>query len=93
MGCGASAPVQSIDAKVEIGKTDEKGVTYVEQGKTRHEVVKENLTIAESDAVKAKAGNETFIASVLKARAEAADNAEIMTDCCARLATWPADAG
>ena len=29
--------------------------------------------------------NETFIASILKARAEAADNAEVMKKCCVRL--------
>ena len=32
-----------------------------------------------------RAQNETFIATVLKARAECADNADVLKDCCTRL--------
>ena len=28
MGCGAGKPVESIDARVDIASTDDKGVTY-----------------------------------------------------------------
>ena len=86
MGCGASAPeVKSVDAPVDVKTTDGKGVTYVEQGTTRQEVAKESLEIAEADAVAAKAGNETFIASVLKARAECPEDAGVIRECVERL--------
>jgi hypothetical protein len=76
MGCGASAPVETIkDARV----------TEAERGTTRAEVARDNLTIAEVESVKTKAGNETFIASCLKAREEHADDAKVMTECCTRL--------
>ena len=60
-------------------------VSIEERGETAIESVKDRLVISESSAVKTKASNETFIASVLKARAECADDAEIMKDCCVRL--------
>ena len=41
-------------------------VTEVESGVTRVEVAKETLTINETEAVKAKADNVTFIGTVLK---------------------------
>ena len=86
MGCGASAPaVQSIDAKVEAHKTDQHGVSYLEKGTSATQEAKDNLVIAELDATKAKAINETFIASVLKARAECADDVAVISDCCTRL--------
>ena len=76
MGCGASAPVQTIaDAPV----------TEQERGVTRTEAAKDSLDIAEAEAVKTKAGTETFIASCLKARAECADDGDVLLDVCTRL--------
>ena len=68
-------PVEADDVPVEAN----------EVGEERVDTAKVNLTIAEADAVKAKPGTETFISTVLKARAEAADNPEILADCCTRL--------
>ena len=86
MGCGASKPpVESIDAKVEVHKTDSHGVTYTEKGTSATQEAKASLTLAELDATKAKGQNETFIASVLKARAECAEDVAVITDCCTRL--------
>lgn len=76
MGCCESAPeVTSID---EVVTEEEKGVTRIEEAK-------DTLTINEQDAVKAKADNDTFIGTVLKAREAAADNPEVMKDACTRL--------
>ena len=47
-----------------------------------------NFTIDEESAVKAKPGNGTFLSTVLKARDQAADNAEVMTDCASRLQAY-----
>ena len=60
-------------------------VTDVEAGDDALITNKVSLEIAETDAVKAKPGSETFIASVLKAREEAAEDAEVIKDCCTRL--------
>ena len=81
MGCCASSeePVEEIKHE-DIGVV-ESGVTEVEQANV-------NLTIAEADAVEAKPGSDTFISSVLKARADCADDDAIMADCCTRLQAY-----
>ena len=85
MGCGASTQeVTAIDAPVTVD-TDSHGVSNIEKGTTRTDNAKQSLEIAEADAIKAKAGNETFIASVLRARAEVPEDVESMSDCCTRL--------
>ena len=56
-----------------------------EAGETKIEVTKQKLIVQEAVAVKAKPGDHTFIASVLKARADAAEDANVMFDCCLRL--------
>ena len=77
MGCGGS--------KEEVDEGAHAEVEAIETGEVETEVVKDRLEIAEQDAVKTKAGNETFIASCLKARAEAAEDETVMLDCCTRL--------
>jgi len=77
MGCCASTE--------EVQTIADAPVTHVEAGTTEQEEVKERLNIAEAGETKVKPGNETFIGSVLKARAEHADDAELMKDCCTRL--------
>jgi len=78
MGCCAST-------EAEVEEVGQVPVTQAEAGSTAADEIKVSLNIAETDAVKAKAGNETFIATVLKARAECADNADVLKDCCTRL--------
>ena len=78
MGCGGSTEAEPVEAP-------EVEVQAEEVGTTKTEAVKISLNVAEADAVKAKPGTETFIASILKARMECAEDTEIMTDCCTRL--------
>ena len=77
MGCGGS--------KEEVTAFGTEGVTLTEAGTTSTDEAKYRLVIAESEAVKAKAGVDTFIGTVLKARAECPENAEVMKDCAIRL--------
>ena len=78
MGCGGSKEEVEAVGEPQVDTEAEAGVTKTEQ-------VQVNLNIAEADATKAKAADGTFISSVLKARAECADDAAIMKDCCTRL--------
>ena len=59
--------------------------TPIETAQVHTEIVKDRLVIAEQDAVKTKAGSDTFIASCLKARAEHSDDKAIVLDTCTRL--------
>lgn len=77
--CGSTEEVETIQ--------DEE-ITAVEAGVTETEEVKERLEIAETEAVKTKAGTDTFVASALKARAEHADDPAIMEDACTRMQAY-----
>lgn len=81
MGCGGSKE-EEVEEEAHVEVTD------VEAGEDELTTNKVSLEIAETDAVKAKPGSETFIASVLKAREEASEDAEIMKDCCTRLQAY-----
>eukprot|EP00322_Chrysochromulina_rotalis_P026845 CAMPEP_0115866008 /NCGR_PEP_ID=MMETSP0287-20121206/20027_1 /TAXON_ID=412157 /ORGANISM="Chrysochromulina rotalis, Strain UIO044" /LENGTH=1093 /DNA_ID=CAMNT_0003320561 /DNA_START=29 /DNA_END=3309 /DNA_ORIENTATION=- len=75
----AAASQEEVDTIADVPvEAAEVGVTEVEQAK-------ETLAIGEVESVKAKAGNETFVGSVLKARAECAEDAAVMEDCATRM--------
>eukprot|EP00900_Chrysochromulina_parva_P010576 jgi/Chrpa1/1951/Chrysochromulina_OHIO_Genome00013467-RA len=78
MGCGGSTEAEPVSAP-------DVDATPIETAQVQTELVKDRLEIAEQDAVKTKAGSDTFIASCLKARAEHSDDKAIVLDTCTRL--------
>ena len=79
MGCGGSAPaVEAEEIEVDVA----------ESGVARTDAVKISLNIAEADSTKAKPSSQTFVGSVLLAREKAAENADVMLDCAARLQAY-----
>ena len=76
MGCGASTPVAEVKHEQ---------ITERESGVSRSAAARERLEIGEASTLKARAGDGSFMSSVLKARIECEDDAEVMKDCCLRL--------
>ena len=76
MGCGASTPVAEVKHEQ---------ITELESGVSRSAAARERLEIGEASTLKARAGDGSFMSSVLKARIECEDDAEVMKDCCLRL--------
>ena len=83
MGCCASSEEEPPVDEGEFEGISAKG--EVEEGETVLTTNKVSLQIEEAEATAAKPGDATFISSVLKARKEAAENAEAMKTCAERL--------
>ena len=82
MGCGGSKEADVTAEEVQP-QVEELGG---EQGALDANRI--NLSVEEKDAVETKPGDRTFISTVLKARAEAADDVVIMTSCVTRLQAY-----
>ena len=56
-----------------------------QSGVTKFETNQSTLIIAEAEATKAKPNSNTFVGSCISARTKAAENAEVLFECCERL--------
>jgi hypothetical protein len=83
MGCCASSEEEPPVDEGNFEGVDKQNED--EAGETELTTNKVGLQIEEAEAQKTKPGDATFISSVLKARAEAGEDAAVMLDCCKRL--------